>query len=324
MTDNFSLEPSEEAFGFSNRFAMVKSAYRAQLAAKDESLDLSASMSASRIADVICRICLEPESESNKFIAPCHCTGSVKFVHEECLKTWIVSQQDDFSVSKCELCSYAFMMEFDISTHCSLKQAFTEGLSQCLFIPMMLIVLCMLGLILFLLMDKFLESSQVKNDKGYLVSLFITCLLSGCVIVYLIVNAFRESCCAERLEAWHILTKVGDSECSSPTGEGGNPNKFSMLDDSENTGVETFTNQNRPEQPSVIVIPEKIRFRGRLINTPLLEPSLQALTRREGKATVYATPALHSSITARNLTQRAQRTSRVNITGRSAVSDIRV
>mmetsp|Transcript_5151 Transcript_5151/g.9513 ORF Transcript_5151/g.9513 Transcript_5151/m.9513 type:complete len:166 (-) Transcript_5151:21-518(-) len=158
--------------------------------------------------------------------------------------------------------------------------------------------------------------------RGYLVSLFITCLMSACVIVYLIVNAFRESCCAERLDAWHILSKTAESLCSSPT-DGSAPNKFSILEDNEQTGIETM-NHPRPEQPPVIVIPDKIRFRGRLVNTPLLEPSLTALTRREGRTTVFATPALHSSITARDLTQRVQSTSRVNITGRSAISDIRV
>lgn len=322
MHEHFYSDSADETFEtFSNRLAMVKSVYRAQLAEKEElSADQPANLSASRIADVICRICLEPESTANKFIAPCLCTGSVKYVHEECLKTWIVSQADDCSVSKCELCKYAFVMDFNISTHCSLKQALTDGLSQCLFIPMMLIVLCMLCLILFLLLDKFIQGDKVKDEKGYLISLFITCLMSACVIVYLIVNAFRESCCAERLDAWHILTKPQKSVCSSPIEE--LPSKFSILDD-EQTGIENSI-PARLDQPPVIVIPDKIRFRGRLLSTPLLEPSLHALTRREGRTTVFATPALHSSITARELSNRLQSSSRLSITGRSAISDIRV
>lgn len=325
MHDNFDSDPIDETYlTFSNRLAMVKSVYRAQLASKADEPDQVANMSASRISDVICRICLEPETTGNNFITPCYCTGSVKYVHEECLKTWIVSQADDCSVSKCELCGCPFKMEFGITTHCSLKQAFTDGLSQCLFIPMMLIVLAMLGLILFLLLDKFISGDKVKDEKGYLVSLFITCFMSAGVIVYLIVNAFQESCCVERLDAWTILSRLGESMCSSPIE--GAPSKFSILEEGENTGIDTSNHQNlKSEQPPVIIIPEKIRFKGRLIATPMLEPSLMALTRREGRTTVFATPALHRAITARDLTPRVQSsTSRVNITGRSAVSDIRV
>jgi hypothetical protein len=312
-------DPDDGCSSYSHRFAMVKSAFRAQLAAREDDPEVIANLSASRISDVICRICLEPETPTNKFIAPCNCTGSVKFVHAECLKTWIVSQGDDCSISTCELCSYAFQMEFEISIYCSLKQAFTDGLSQCLFIPMMLIVLCMLCLILFLLLDKFVTGDKVKDERGYLVSLFVTCLMSACVIVYLIVNTFRESCCAERLDAWNILSREHDSVRSSPVE--GVPNKFSVLDELEQTGIET-PNQSKPEQAPVMVIPDKIRIRGRMISTPLLEPSLQALTRREGRTTVFATPSLHRSITARDLSVNV--TARVDVTSRSAVSDVRV
>lgn len=34
-----------------------------------------------------CRICYEGDHEYNELIHPCKCTGSVRFVHEECLKT---------------------------------------------------------------------------------------------------------------------------------------------------------------------------------------------------------------------------------------------
>lgn len=37
-----------------------------------------------------CRICISGESsKKNPLIAPCNCTGSMKFVHYECLKQWL-------------------------------------------------------------------------------------------------------------------------------------------------------------------------------------------------------------------------------------------
>jgi E3 ubiquitin-protein ligase MARCH1/8 len=36
---------------------------------------------------------VEEEPTLGKLISPCKCKGSVKFIHEECLKTWILEKQ---------------------------------------------------------------------------------------------------------------------------------------------------------------------------------------------------------------------------------------
>ena len=65
----------------------------------------------------ICRVCFEKDlnETNNTLLHPCKCTGSVKYIHDNCLREWInkmyfknkhILQQ----VPKCELCSY----EFDI------------------------------------------------------------------------------------------------------------------------------------------------------------------------------------------------------------------
>jgi len=35
-----------------------------------------------------CRFCLETDTE--RFIAPCHCNGSVRYIHIECLRRWVI------------------------------------------------------------------------------------------------------------------------------------------------------------------------------------------------------------------------------------------
>lgn len=36
-----------------------------------------------------CRICLDDtEEDSNPFITPCKCSGSMKFIHINCLREW--------------------------------------------------------------------------------------------------------------------------------------------------------------------------------------------------------------------------------------------
>jgi len=50
-----------------------------------------------------CRICRQGE-EAGKLYCPCRCAGSIKWVHESCLCTWL--RRDRTPV--CELCGYAF------------------------------------------------------------------------------------------------------------------------------------------------------------------------------------------------------------------------
>jgi len=58
------------------------------------SLDISTTLELQETPHKECRICLdnEDDTEVNPFIAPCKCTGSVKFVHEKCYRKWIERQ----------------------------------------------------------------------------------------------------------------------------------------------------------------------------------------------------------------------------------------
>uniref|UniRef100_A0ACB8EB36 Uncharacterized protein n=1 Tax=Sphaerodactylus townsendi TaxID=933632 RepID=A0ACB8EB36_9SAUR len=54
-----------------------------------------------------CRICHCEGDEESPLITPCHCTGSLHFVHQSCLQQWIKSSD----TRCCELCKYEFIME---------------------------------------------------------------------------------------------------------------------------------------------------------------------------------------------------------------------
>ncbi|XP_073775934.1 E3 ubiquitin-protein ligase MARCHF8 isoform X11 [Danio rerio] len=55
----------------------------------------------------ICRICHCEGDDESPLITPCHCTGSLRFVHQACLQQWIKSSD----TRCCELCKYDFIME---------------------------------------------------------------------------------------------------------------------------------------------------------------------------------------------------------------------
>lgn len=62
-----------------------------------------------------CKICLCEDNEAdNPLINPCLCSGSMKYIHADCLKTWLKSKittkffkfliVHSFKNVKCELC----------------------------------------------------------------------------------------------------------------------------------------------------------------------------------------------------------------------------
>ncbi|XP_015458844.3 E3 ubiquitin-protein ligase MARCH8 isoform X2 [Astyanax mexicanus] len=54
-----------------------------------------------------CRICHCEGDDESPLITPCHCTGSLRFVHQACLQQWIKSSD----TRCCELCKFEFIME---------------------------------------------------------------------------------------------------------------------------------------------------------------------------------------------------------------------
>jgi hypothetical protein len=55
----------------------------------------------------VCKICYEGEDNKQNLIRPCKCQGSMKYIHEICLKKWI-DKQDDMNEPKCEICKYKY------------------------------------------------------------------------------------------------------------------------------------------------------------------------------------------------------------------------
>ncbi|XP_013401953.1 E3 ubiquitin-protein ligase MARCH1 isoform X2 [Lingula anatina] len=54
----------------------------------------------------ICRICHCESEVDNPLISPCVCSGSLRYVHQDCLQQWIKSAD----TKSCELCRFEFRM----------------------------------------------------------------------------------------------------------------------------------------------------------------------------------------------------------------------
>nr|XP_033800967.1 E3 ubiquitin-protein ligase MARCH7 [Geotrypetes seraphini] len=72
--------------------------------------------------DDLCRICqMGVSSQTNPLIEPCRCTGSLQYVHQECIKKWLQAKINSGStldgVTTCELCKEKLKLnleDFDI------------------------------------------------------------------------------------------------------------------------------------------------------------------------------------------------------------------
>ncbi|KAM6421490.1 E3 ubiquitin-protein ligase MARCHF7 isoform 4-T4 [Rhynochetos jubatus] len=97
----------------------------------------------------LCRICqMASASSDNLLIQPCKCTGSLKYVHEECMKKWLQSKINSGSsleaVTTCELCKeklHLNLEDFDIHelyrAHAN-EQADYEFISSGLYLVVLL------------------------------------------------------------------------------------------------------------------------------------------------------------------------------------------
>lgn len=79
-----------------------------------------------RISGKLCRICLEEdETIESPFITPCLCSGSCKYIHLNCLRSWTDSKkqiQTEKGVTsyywdnlECEICKTMFELNFELN-----------------------------------------------------------------------------------------------------------------------------------------------------------------------------------------------------------------
>jgi hypothetical protein len=78
----------------------------AVIGADDEQEEIAKLPSPSPFSTKCCRICFmeDEDKEAGTLLSACRCEGSLKYVHQECLKTWLVAQKQDIRAPHCELC----------------------------------------------------------------------------------------------------------------------------------------------------------------------------------------------------------------------------
>lgn len=96
-----------------------------------------------------CRFCFESTQGGAKgnLISPCKCSGSLQYIHEGCLRTWLMSQiQKDSSrmTAACEVCTYNYSFEGKKKLKFTCSRAFNTKFAS--FILAVCLAVSVLGL----------------------------------------------------------------------------------------------------------------------------------------------------------------------------------
>ncbi|KAL4461619.1 hypothetical protein ABPG74_016243 [Tetrahymena malaccensis] len=173
---------------------------------------------------VHCKICLETEctSETGKMITPCKCSGTLRNVHEECLKTWILTQQKEIMEAQCEVCMKPYDQTITFGLKLNVKNTCRDGKMNCLtssVIFMFVIALIIVISLLFQQNDKINHSStQYANSDSFLdssthvISLITICFVILLILLIIVYYTLKEACCILVVKDWIIEQYVASPQ----------------------------------------------------------------------------------------------------------------
>ncbi|XP_064825723.1 E3 ubiquitin-protein ligase MARCHF7-like isoform X3 [Oncorhynchus masou masou] len=114
----------------------------------------------------LCRICqMGEESPSNPLIEPCRCTGSLQYVHQDCIKKWLRSKISSGTnldaITTCELCKEKLHLNIDNFDINELHRTHEKSEYEFISCGLYLVVL------LHLCEQRFSDVLGAANDAGF-------------------------------------------------------------------------------------------------------------------------------------------------------------
>lgn len=231
-----------------------------------------------------CRICFEQGSRSNNLITPCRCFGSVRYVHEECLKLWLLSSKgQDISLASCELCKTPYLMEMKVAWRCSSNNLFTDKLMLVCFLPLLMMVFVVLIYILMVLFQQYFDDdSQDQSQRNCTLVIIGTCFCTMGVVIYLTFSMLKEVCCLHSLKYWSIRPQNFIS--NTPINIQIQREMPPVLPDlSEKVPNRAHSTDKSRSLAPEFIIPKKVKIKGVLVSPPpIRSETLDILRRSDG------------------------------------------
>ena len=156
-------------------------------------------------SEKICRICFEIETAAAPVISPCECNGSMKFIHENCLKKWIMSKTNDPATFNCDICKAQLRMEMKSNYEVSCKTLKEEIFKILIFPIIILAVTTIVLLILIYLLTSLSHNKLSTSGKVYLSIVMVACVAMDLLVIYMWIKSIRAGCFQLKLSTWKIF-----------------------------------------------------------------------------------------------------------------------
>lgn len=206
-----------------------------------------------------CRICFDPETDEHKLISPCKCTGSMRFIHEDCLKIWLLSKDKDLTNSECDICKFKLLMSITLATRCNCKNFWNECLGMFIFPILLMLMSAILLVILLFLIQGIQNNTSSTGEKTYLILLIIACSVIITIILVVFVKSIKRACYSSEMIGWNIES-IAHEETVEFTIEQHMSNQTMINDDLQVMVMPKFSkvrgvNVERPEIVSQRLVP---------------------------------------------------------------------
>ena len=152
----------------------------------------------------------------NPLIAPCLCEGSIKYVHQICLKKWLIKSKIRPELSRCEICKYKYYIRYFKD-----KKFDKQASKRFNFLVICLIIVMMIILTLFVISiyHTTFDNSKIKKKIKILFIIISICvaiiLLSTTTVIF--ICCFKKKCSEKLFENYEIKDKFNDYSINSKT-----------------------------------------------------------------------------------------------------------
>jgi hypothetical protein len=133
----------------------------------------------------------------------------MRYIHEECLKIWILTQNRDIKNFQCDVCKATLNMEIKVKLVFSCKNFGGECLKITVFPVVICLVGTVFGIVLLYLATGSANNALAISEKVYLSIVLLTCTLVLLALICIFIRSVRVGCCAKKMVVWKIRPLEG-------------------------------------------------------------------------------------------------------------------
>lgn len=148
-----------------------------------------------------CRICYDSSTDNNRLIQACKCEGSIKHVHEDCLKKWIDENKKNLT---CELCSSPFYVHFFFEKK-FLPKKYRRLLIRMVKSMILSVLFCIsLYILLYFIINNSFDLSNSRNSVMFYVIMSLFCMIFLSSLLFCYVQNYKKKWWKTELVTWRI------------------------------------------------------------------------------------------------------------------------